>query len=165
MSRLSILGNSMQAAEFSCLHVCRSDVLISLHNFALLEDKGFPEALAKLSASDLTNIATNLARALKPGVLPTDARDAAARLSNYEAMAAPLIDAGVLTSLVLFLPTVKPFNRLPPAIWGPEALREINNTLQVGGPMGHGVGGPVKGCRGSLPPTPLPSSCPVPPLL
>ncbi len=44
-----------------------SDALISLHNFALLEEQGFPEALSQLSESDLTAIANNLARALKPG--------------------------------------------------------------------------------------------------
>jgi hypothetical protein len=60
-----------------------------------------------------------------------DARDAAARLANYEAMVDPLIDAGVLGSLVQFIPTVKPLNRLPPTHWGPDALREINNTLQA----------------------------------
>ena len=78
-----------------------SDTLIGLHNFALLEEKGFPEALAKLSAADLTALATNLARALKPGLYPSDARDAASRLCTYELMAGPLIDSGVLLSLAL----------------------------------------------------------------
>lgn len=109
-----------------------SDTLIGLHNFALLEEKGFPEALAKLSAADMSAIALNLARALKPGLYPSDARDAASRLCNYDIMTGPLIESGVLLSLALFIPTVKPFNRLPQALWGPEALREINHTLQVG---------------------------------
>lgn len=122
---------SSQESAMMAGDVSWSDTLIALHNFALIDDQGFPDALSKLSASGLTSIANNLARALKPGLLPSDARDAAARLSNYDAMAVPLIESGVLASLALFLPTVKPFNRLPPAVWGNEALREINHTLQV----------------------------------
>eukprot|EP00955_Chlamydomonas_euryale_P027208 286944-Chlamydomonas_euryale.AAC.5 len=53
--------------------VAWSDALIALHNFALLDDKGFPEALAKLAPIDLKAIATNLARALKPGLYPAGA--------------------------------------------------------------------------------------------
>jgi hypothetical protein len=60
---------------------------------------------------------------------PPDARDAAARLAIYENVMNPLIDAGVLAALINYAPVVKPFNRLPPGQWGPEALREINNTL------------------------------------
>jgi hypothetical protein len=48
-----------------------SDALIALHNFALLEDAGFPDALAKLAPIDLRAIAFNLARALKPGLYPS----------------------------------------------------------------------------------------------
>lgn len=59
----------------------------------------------------------------------TDARDATARLAIYEPMMGPLIDSGVLTCLINYVPTVKPFNRLPPAQWGQDTLREINNTL------------------------------------
>eukprot|EP00955_Chlamydomonas_euryale_P027207 286944-Chlamydomonas_euryale.AAC.4 len=58
-----------------------------------------------------------------------DARDAMARLAVYEPMMIPLIESDVLTRLIDYVPVVKPFNRLPPGQWGPEALREINNTL------------------------------------
>ena len=122
---------SSQESAMMAGDVSWSDTLIALHNFALLEDQGFPEALAKLTPSDFTIIANNLATALKPGMLPSDARDAASRLSNYDAMTVPLIESGVLASLASFIPTVKPFNRLPPAVWGNEALREINHSLQV----------------------------------
>ena len=47
-----------------------ADALLSLHNFALLQDKGFTDALGKLQQPDLEAIAANLALALQPGRVP-----------------------------------------------------------------------------------------------
>lgn len=39
------------------------------------------------------------------------------------------MESGIVAALATFIPTVKPLNRLPPNLWGPEALREINHSL------------------------------------
>ncbi|GAX82881.1 hypothetical protein CEUSTIGMA_g10307.t1 [Chlamydomonas eustigma] len=131
LSAISRFLHRYKSNQHAVPGVSWADALISLHNFALLEENGFPEALAELGADDLTALATNLSKALKPGLHPSDARDAAARLANYEPMMAPLIDSGILRSLVAFIPTVKPLNRIPSATWSPDTMREINNTLQA----------------------------------
>jgi hypothetical protein len=47
-----------------------SDALIALHNFALLEDAGFPEALARLDSASLHAVAANLVLAIKSNRCP-----------------------------------------------------------------------------------------------
>lgn len=58
-------GSSTQA------DISWSDALVGLHNLALCEDQGFPDALELLDPSDRKAIAMHLAYALKPGLHPS----------------------------------------------------------------------------------------------